>query len=428
MGLLKAGFGAVGGVLADQWKEFFYCESIDVNVLAVKGKKRESKRSSNTKGEDNIISSGSVVAVADGQAMIIVEQGKIVEFCAEPGEFTYDESTEPSIFNGPLDWEIENTFANIGKRFEFGGQPAKDQRVYYFNLKEIVGNKYGTPNPVPFRVVDKNIGLDVDIAIRCNGEYSYKLVDPLLFYANVCGNVAHEYRRSEIDGMLNTELLTALQPAFAKISEMGIRYSSLPGHTALIADALNEVLSSKWAATRGLKIASFGINSVTASKEDEDLIKELQRTAVMRNPGMAGASLVSAQSDAMRAAASNPGGAMIGFAGLNAAAGAGGLNANTLFNMDAGQQAQNLPHVSAKEVWKCDCGAENLGRFCDECGKANPVDDVWQCECGARNKGKFCAECGKQRPSGNTWKCECGTINKGNFCNECGRQKTAGKV
>ena len=221
MGLIKAITGAAGGVLADQWKEFFYCDSIEPDVLVVKGQKRTSdKRSSNTNGEDNIISNGSKIAVNDGQCMIIVEQGKVAEICAEPGEFTYDSSTEPSIFSGNLGDSIKATFLNIGKRFTFGGDTAKDQRVYYFNTKEIIGNKYGTANAVPFRVVDNNIGLDIDISIKCFGEYSYKIVDPILFYTNVCGNVDDEYERASIDSQLKTELLTALQPAFAKISNV----------------------------------------------------------------------------------------------------------------------------------------------------------------------------------------------------------------
>ncbi|MPW27346.1 SPFH domain-containing protein [Alkalibaculum sp. M08DMB] len=422
MGLVKAAFGAAGGVLADQWKEFFYCESIDVNMLVVKGKKREDPRSSNTKGTDNIISDGSIVAVADGQAMMIVEQGKIVEFCAEPGEFKYDASTEPSIFNGKLGEGIKKTFANIGKRFEFGGQASKDQRVYYFNLKEIVSNKYGTPNPIPFRVIDKNIGLDVDIAIRCNGEYSYKLTDPLLFYTNVCGNVDFAYHRDQIDGMLKSELLTALQPAFAKISNMGVRYSSLPGHTLELADALNEILSKKWAESRGLAISSFGVNSVTAPPEDENMIKELQRTAVMRNAGMAGATIVTAQADAMKTAAGNPNGAMMGFVGMNAAMNTGS-NAGAFFDIDEQNKMQSAQAAPQSDGWKCECGELSKGKFCNECGKPRPIVERWKCECGEVNKGKFCIECGQPKPTDNSWKCECGEVNKGKFCNECGKPK-----
>ena len=301
MGLIKA-ITSAGGVMADQWREYFYCDSLEADILVVKGKKRTSGRSGgNNKGEDNIISNGSVVAVNEGQCMIIVDQGKVVEFCAEAGEFTYDASTEPSLFYGNLGENIKKTFATVGKRFTFGGDTAKDQRVYYFNTKEIMGNKYGTANPVPFRVVDQNIGLDIDISIRCNGEYSYKITDPLLFYTNVCGNVTDDFEKSEIESQLKTELMTAMQPAFAKISAMGVRYSAIPAHTMELADALNEVLSAKWEQLRGIKIVSFGINAMKASEEDEAMIKELQKSAVLRNPNMAAATLVGAQAEAMKA-------------------------------------------------------------------------------------------------------------------------------
>lgn len=411
MGLIKAAAGAVGGVLADQWREYFYCESMPSDVLMTKGFKRTSSRSSNKKGEENIISNGSIVAVNEGQFMMIVEQGKVVEFCDEPGEFIYDTSTEPSMLYGGFGKGLLATFKTVGKRFTFGGDTAKDQRVYYFNKKEIMGNKYGTPNPVPFRVVDRNIGLDIDVAIRCHGEYSYKLVDPLLFYVNVAGNVGDRFYRSAIDSQLKSELMTALQPAFARISEMGIRYSALPGHTTEVAEALNEVLSKKWSQTRGIAIASFGVSSVTASEEDENMIKQLQRSAIYRDPNMAAAGLVGAQAEAMQSAAKNPSaGPVMAFAGMNMAANAGGMNAGNLFAM--GQQQGSAPTQQYKY----------------ESGLKKDTPDAWKCECGATNKGKFCAECGKPRPAPEGWTCgECGTVNKGKFCTDCGAKKPAGE-
>ena len=426
MGLIRAMGGAVGGTLADQWKEYFYCEAMDADELVCKGQKRVSGRSSNTKGSDNIITNGSVVAVNEGQCMIIVEQGKVVELCSEPGEFVYDTSTEPSIFEGKLSKSIKEVFATIGKRFTFGGDTAKDQRIYYFNTKEIIGNKYGTPNPVPFRVVDNNIGLDVDISIRCNGEYSYKIVNPILFYTNVCGNVEEEYERSEIDSMLKTELLTALQPAFAKISDMGIRYSALPGHTMEIADALNAVLSKKWAELRGIEIASFGINSVTASKEDEEMIKQLQKTAVLQNPNMAAATLVGAQGEAMKAAASNPNGAMAGFMGMGMVQNSMGTDAQSLFAMGQQQrmQQQNEAQQLAAQEQRSVAQAGQPGQ--NNAAVSNEVSNGWVCECGISNTGKFCVECGKPKPQPvQGWVCSCGTVNKGKFCMECGAKKPA---
>lgn len=423
MGLLKAGVGALEGVLADQWREYFYCESIPADVLVAKGKKRGGKRGFNRKSSDNIISNGSIIAINEGQSMIIVDQGKIVEFCSEPGEYVYDFSTEPSIFYGNLEESVKQSFESFGKRLSFGGEPGKDQRIYYFNMKEITGNKYGTPSPIPFRVIDQNIGLDIDISIRCHGEYSYKIVDPILFYTNVSGNVQDEYRRSEIDGQLRSELLTALQPAFAKISSLGIRYSELPYHTIEITKALNEVLSDKWSKKRGIKIVSFGMNSVNAPKEDEEMIKRLQKTAVLRNPSMAGATIIEAQSEAMKKAAENKGGAFVGFAGMNIAQQAGGVNAKDLFELGA-NQIQSSP--SNEATWKCNCGASNTGNFCTKCGMKKPVKNSWTCQCGTENKGKFCHECGSPKPANFALVCDkCGWQPENpsftpKFCPECG--------
>lgn len=417
MGLIKAALGAAGGVLADQWKEYFYCDSLDSDVLAVKGRKRTEKRSSNRHGDDNVISDGSVIAVNEGQCMMIVENGMVTELCAVPGEFVYDNSSEPSIFCGELGDSVRRTFEEIGKRFSFGGEAAADQRVYYFNTKEIVGNKYGTPAPVPFRVVDRNIGLDMDISIRCHGEYSYRITDPLLFYTNVCGNFDDEFTRDMIEGQLRTELMTALQPAFAKISEMGIRYSAFPGHTFELAEALNSVLSPKWGKLRGIEIVSVGVSSVKASEEDEEMIKELQRNAAFRDPSMAAAHMVGAQAEAMQSAAKNSAGAMTGFMGYSAAASAGGVNAGDLFKM-ASEQSRESNAANMSGEWICSCGAKNSGKFCSECG-APKGSGEWVCSCGARNTGKFCSECGAPRPNGE-WVCTCGAKNTGKFCSECG--------
>ena len=427
MGLIKAALGAAGGLMADQWLEYFYCDSLPENVMAVKGQKRSSGRSSNTRGSDNIISNGSVIAVADGQCMVIVDQGKVTEFCAEPGEFKYDASTEPSLFYGKLGKNILDTFKNIGKRFTFGGEAPKDQRVYYFNTKELIGNKYGTPSPVPFRVVDQRAGIDIDIAIRCFGEYSYRICDPILFYTNVCGNVSGDYTRDRLESQLKTELLTALQPAFAKISEQGIRYSALPGHTMEMADALNDVLSSKWRNLRGLEIVSFGVSSVKASEEDEAMLKELQRNAAFMDPTRAAAHLVGAQASAMQAAANNQNaGPAMAFMGMNMAGQAGGVNAQSLYQMGAQQQA-----APAAAGWTCACGQSGItGKFCPNCGKPKPAPapaaGSWTCSCGATATGKFCPECGKPRPADTGWTCSCGAVNKGKFCAECGKPKPAG--
>ena len=447
MGLIRAAISAVGGTMTDQWKEFFICESLDADVLAVKGQKRIGSRSANKKGSDNLITSGSGIAVADGQCALIVEQGKIVEVCAEPGEYTYDASTEPTIFSGNLGSSLDQVFDVIGKRFTYGGDTGKDQRIYYINTKELIDNKFGTPNPVPFRVVDRNIGLDVDVSVRCSGVYSYRISNPLLFYANVCGNIEQEYRREELDHQLKTEFISALQPAFAKISDLEIRPNALPGHVTELCDAMNEALTGKWANTRGITVVSVAIGTIDLPKEDAEMIKQAQKTAILRDPMMAAATLTEAQAGAMKTAAGNSAGAMTGFMGMGMAAQNGGMNAQNLYQMgaemaqhNAGQNQQNVssqPHMTApgkggeKEAagkWTCACGAVNEKdwKFCQECGKERPQEG-WICSCGAENKGKFCTECGKPRPKGTpVYQCDkCGwkpedPKNPPKFCPECG--------
>jgi membrane protease subunit (stomatin/prohibitin family) len=437
MGLLQAGIGALSGVLADQWREYFYCDSMPENVLMTKGVKRTGSRNANTKGEDNIITNGSIIAVNEGQCMMIVEQGAIVEFSAQAGEFVWDNSTEPSIFYGNLSDNLKSTWEILKKRFTFGANPAKDQRIYYFNTKEIIGNKYGTANPVPFRVVYNNIGagLELEVSVKCFGEYSYKITNPMLFYKNVCSNVTDSYTRDRIDSQMRSEMMTALQPAFARISDMGIKYSSLPGHTTELAQCLNEELSAKWRDLRGIEMVSLGISSIKASDEDEQRIKELQQSAALRDPTMAAAYLASSQGAAMQNAAKNEGaGAFAAFAGINMAQGMGG-NVGNLFQMGQQQQQYQQPAqqpvqqaAPAANGWKCECGAVNTGKFCMECGKPQPKAEGWTCtNCGAVNKGKFCMECGAKKPdSAPLYKCDkCGwepndPKNPPKFCPQCG--------
>ena len=279
----------------------------------------------------------------------------------------------------------------------------------------------------------------MDIAIRCYGEYSYRISNPLLFYTNVCGNVTTDYTRETLDSQLKTELLTALQPAFAKISEMGIRYSALPGHTMELSQALNDVLSAKWRDLRGIEIVSFGGSSVKASEEDEAMIKEMQKNAALRDPTMAAATLVGAQAAAMQSAASNESaGPAMAFMGMNMAQQAGGVNATSLFQMGQQQQAQQQAAPAAQpaiqapaaDTWTCPtCGKTATGKFCPECGTKKPEAPAgWTCPtCGKVNTGKFCSECGTKKPeAAPKYKCKnCGwepsdPTKPPKFCPECG--------
>ena len=431
MGLIRAGLNVAGGVLADQWKEFFTCDAMSEGVLALKGRKSGGRRSVNNKGSDNIITSGSVILVADGQCMMIVDQGKIVEFAAEPGEYTYDASTSPSVFNGNFGDSLGKSINEFGKRFTFGGEPSKDQRIYYFNTKEITGNKYGTPSPIPFRVVDSNVGLDMDVRLRCFGVFSYRICDPVLFYKHVCGNISEPYTRSRLDEQLRSELLGALGMAFGRISEMGIRYSALQMHTMELADTLNDILSKKWRDRRGLEIVDIGISSMTPLDEDVARVQQYQSATAFRTPQMAAQQLARSQDQSMRDAANNAGGAALGFMGMNMAQQTGG-NAAAQFYQMAQQQQAAAPTPAAPAApagsWKCpSCGATVTGKFCPECGAKKPEDQGWVCACGSVNKGKFCPECGAKKPAGvPQYRCDkCGwEPPKGTkppkFCPECG--------
>ena len=441
MGLIKAVLGAGGSVLADQWKEFFYCDSLDKDTLMVKGQKRIGSNSSNTKGSDNIISNGSAIAVADGQCMLIVDQGKVVEVCAEPGQFTFDTSSEPSIFAGKLGTSIIESFKTWGKRITYGGDTGKDQRVYYINTKELLDNKFGTANPIPFRVVDSRLKLDIDVSLRCSGVYSYKIADPIVFYTNICANVPNSYSRSELETQLKQEFLSAMQPAFAKLSDMELRPNQIIAHNTDLENALNEVLSEKWGNLRGLKVVSVALGSVTLPDEDAQMIKDAQRRAMLMDPTYAGAAFVDAQTEAMKAAANNSAGAMTGFMGLgmamNAGGGAGG--AANLYAMGQNQGAPAPAQAPAGGVgvvggvstpgWTCPkCGATATGKFCPECGTARPAEaSGWTCSCGTLNKGRFCSNCGAKKPEGAPlYKCDkCGwepedPYNPPKFCPECG--------
>ena len=426
MGVIKAAAGAVLGTLADQWKEYFSCNALDNDVLMIKGTKTVSSRSSNRYGSDNVISDGSGIVVADGQCAIIVCQGVVTEVMAQSGYYTYKSGEEPSIFAGELNEELLREIFNLmWRRFEFGGVAGRDQRVYYFNLKEITSNKFGTAVPVPFRVVDRNLGLDLDVSLRCNGVYSFKITDPISFYTNVCGNVASQYDVDELSSQLKSEFISALQPALAKLSDMEIRPYSIPSHVDDLCRYMNEQLSAKWSKLRGLSIVSVAINSVTLSDDDAKLIKELQSASIMKDPSMAAAQIAAAQANAMRRAAENPNGAVNGFMGMGMAQATGGMNVGDLFKMANSSQQQ------ISDGWKCRCGTLNKGKFCSSCGEKRPESasgtNGWKCSCGQVNRGNFCTACGKRRPEGSPlYVCDkCGWVpddpyNPPKFCPECG--------
>ncbi|MBQ7146967.1 MAG: SPFH domain-containing protein [Lachnospiraceae bacterium] len=409
MGLINAALGALNSSLADQWKEYFYCEALDKDVLLTKGVKKTGTTNtlfggSNNKGSDNIITNGSGIAVADGQAMIIVDDGEVVEFCAEPGRFIWDSSSEPSIFTGNL-WEsIKDTFKLIGKRLSYGGETGHDQRIYYFNTKELLDNKFGTPNPIPFRIVDSKVGIDLDVSLRCAGVYSYRIADPLLFYSKVCGNVPREYNRAELDNQLKSEFISALQPALAKLSAMEMRPNEILLHNTAVEKAMNEALDEKWGQLRGLEVVSVAFSTVTLPEEDQERIKQLQTAATLSNPGLGAGFMTASVGQAMNTAAANEGGAVAGLMGMGMTMNTAGSQISNMYAMgqQAAQAAQAAPAAApAAEGWTCPtCGTVSGGNFCPQCGTKKPAPPAgWICPtCQAENKGNFCAQCGTRKP------------------------------
>ena len=436
MGLIKAAKDALSGLLADQWREFFYCDSLSNDVLMVKGRRKATEgRNSNTKGADNVISNGSVVAVNEGQCMLIVDQGGIVDVCAEAGEFVYDNSTEPSLFYGDLGESIKSSFSALGRRFAFGGNAAKDQRVYFFNTKEILNNLFGTPTPIPFRVLDRNTGFDFDTAVKVNGQYTFRIVDPILFYTNVCGNVSDRYQKTELLATLKSELLTSLQPALAKISAQGVRPYELPGFSEQICSLLSEALTEKWTGLRGIRMVSMSINSSDIPAEDKARFQKWQDTAMLRNADMQAARKTEAFASMLEktgGSGQGAGGAAMEGAmnmmamGMMSNMMGGGMNGMT----GSAQQtsAVQMQNPGAVLGWTCSCGkTDNRGKFCGECGSAKPAGAGWTCSCGHINQGKFCQECGKKKPEGAPlYKCDkCGwepedPAHPPKFCPECG--------
>ncbi len=425
MGLIKAALGATLGTMADQWKEFFTCDALNNDTLMARGRKQTSTRSSNTNGHDNVISKDSGIAVADGQCVIIIDQGEVRDVVAEPGLFTY-QGGEPSIFAGGLGEGVKGLIKTSWERFKYGGDTGKDQRVYYINMKEILDNKFGTANPIPFHIVDQRIGMDMDFSVRCNGMYTFRITDPVTFYTKICGNVQGDYEKETLISTMRQEFVSALNGGFGKLSNLNIRPYALPQHVEELTESMNEVLSKKWGEARGITVASIAINSVTLPEEESQMLKEVQRAAALSNPMLAGGFMAGQTGAAMQAAASNPNGAMGGFVGMGMANAMGGAQIGNLFA--AGQQQQQAAGFGAAPQpaaggWTCACGSVNTGKFCANCGKPQPAPvGAWTCECGTSNTGKFCSNCGKPQSAAG-WTCSCGTVNQGNFCNNCGSKR-----
>lgn len=431
MGLIKSIVNATTGTLGDQWVDFITCESMPVDILLAKGTRPSQKKSGNKKYSEDIITSGSKINVADGQCMLICENGAIVDFCAEPGQYVYDTALQPSLLSGGFN-DLYATFQQIGKRFLAGGAPTDQQVVYYINTKEIIGNKIGFGN-IPFRDSE----FQFTMKVQGFGQYSFKITNPLLFYKNVVGNISDTYTRDDLTSQMKSEVIAAMQPALGKIAAQRIAYDQLINYPVQIGKALNDELSNEWSEIRGLEIVKLSIESITVDDASAKKIEQFQEARVLSNSAMAAGRMTASGATALEGAATNSAGAFTGFMGVGMAQGAmgnfsGGLQ--DLFNTSASQQSaaqMPAPVIPAEpkdvNVWKCACGNSNTNEFCSECGTKRPVTEGWLCACGELNKGKFCPNCGAKKPAGEPlYQCDkCGfkpedPKHPPKFCPECG--------
>ncbi len=423
MGLIRAAFSATGSVFADQWKEYFGVDEMTSDQLVVKGHKQTK---GNNKGGDEIISNGSAIAVGEGQVALIVEDGKIVEFCAEPGRFIWNESSEPSMFCGDFFKGLADSFKKIGERFTFGGDRAKSQRVYYVNTKEIMDNKFGTTTPMVY----DDPYYKTALYIRYFGQYSFRIVDPIVFFSSVAGSVKESYSRETLMNMCRDEFMTALDTALAKLSSDGIKFSQIPSKQREIAAYMSETLDNEWKARRGMDIVSVAIAKVTPDEKSRDRIEKFDTNVMHSNPNAMAGGLAYAQMQAMQKAAENSNGAMNGFMGLgmmNGVMGNAAGSQGTLLNMAEKlneNKKEETAAAGASGSWKCACGSVNTGKFCPNCGGKKPEEipaGFWKCSCGNVNSGKFCPNCGSKKPQ-NGYDCKCGYHSDEvfKFCPNCG--------
>lgn len=426
MGLIKAAIGALGGTLGDTWKEAVHCQAMSNSVILRTGTKmhQNSGRTSNTKGTENVISNGSSILVEENTCMLTLDNGKITNVVTEPGSYTLDNSSAPSIFAG----QIKDSAKDFIKRFTYGGTPSYEQRVVYINLQKLPGIKFGTSTPVPYFDPKYNTSID----LRFFGTFEIQIPDAeyaVRFYQEVAskGVLSGDMTVSSIfdSNQYKQEFIQAMTEALGMLSTQGVFYS-------MISTRLTELTNNVQAATvgswqqRGFMVTNIGMGAPTLTDESKKLLGDRLKADTMLDPNVQQAMMAGSVARGIESAASNEAGAMMGFMGMNMAQQAGGnimgqMTANAQqFNQ---RQAQNDPNA-----WKCSCGNVNTGAFCSSCGNKKP--EAWVCKCGTQNTGKFCANCGTSKEgaapvpkASGEWVCKCGKTNSGRFCAECGSPK-----
>ncbi|MDR0923475.1 MAG: SPFH domain-containing protein [Hungatella sp.] len=404
MGIVKALTTAVGGSLADQWLEVIEAGSMGDQTVFASGVKI--RKGSDTKSTDYTISDGSVIHVYPNQFMILVDGGKVIDYTGEPGYFTVKNSSLPSLFNGQFDEAIKESF----DRIRFGGQTPTSQKVYFINMQEIKGIKFGTPNPINYFDQFYN----AELFLRAHGTYSIKVTDPLLFYAEAIPKNASRVEVDDINAQYLSEFLEALQSSINQMSADGIRISYVASKGRELGQYMSDVLAYQWKDQRGMEIQSVGIASISYDEESKELIHLRNQGAMLSDPGVREGYVQGAVARGLEAAGSNANGSMAGFMGMGMGMNAGGgfMGAASSANyqqmqMNRAQQGkpgeqtaaggESKAQSSSESPWTCSCGSVNTGKFCPECGNPKQAGP-WTCECKTVNKGRFCSECGKPRP------------------------------
>ncbi len=426
MGLIKAAIGALGGTLGDTWKEAVHCQAMSNSVILRTGTKmhQNSGRTSNTKGTENVISNGSSILVEENTCMLTLDNGKITNVVTEPGSYTLDNSSAPSIFAG----QIKDSAKDFIKRFTYGGTPSYEQRVVYINLQKLPGIKFGTSTPVPYFDPKYNTSID----LRFFGTFEIQIPDAeyaVRFYQEVAskGVLSGDMTVSSIfdSSQYKQEFIQAMTEALGMLSTQGVFYS-------MISTRLTELTNNVQAATvgswqqRGFMVTNIGMGAPTLTDESKKLLGDRLKADTMLDPNVQQAMMAGSVARGIESAASNEAGAMMGFMGMNMAQQAGG---NIMGQMTANaQQFNQRQPQNDPNAWKCSCGNVNTGAFCSSCGNKKP--EAWVCKCGTQNTGKFCANCGTSKEgaapvpkASGEWVCKCGKTNSGRFCAECGSPK-----
>lgn len=406
MGIIKAIGQAVKGGLGDLWLEVIEPDNMGDQTVFCRGIK--TRNGQNVNGTDDIVSNGSMIRVYENQFMLLVDGGKVVDYTAEPGYYKVDNSSVPSLLNG----EFGDTLKEAFDRIKFGGDTPREQKVYYINLQEIKGIKFGTRNPINYFDAFYN----AELFIRAHGTYSVKIVNPLQFYAEAIPRNKDYVDINEINEQYISEFLQALQASINQMSADGTRISHVTSKALELGKYMSSVLDQDWNQMRGMEIQAVGIASISYDEKSQELINLRNEGAMLSDPNIQRGYMVGHMARGMEAAGSNEGGAMNSFLGMGMGM---NMNGNVLGQMPVGnaqQPAQQNVFGTAPQQavvgaatpvapveqpaqaagWTCECGSVNTGKFCPECGKAAPATD-WTCACGTVNSGKFCSECGKPR-------------------------------